>query len=163
LPAIRGHVGALDSTLAVAEARTMDEVIADGMADTTLQAWLLGTFAAIAAVMAAIGLYSVMGFLVVQRRHELGVRIALGAGRRQILRLVLSHAATVVAVGLTVGIGAALSVTRLMQSLLFGVAATDVATFAAVTGLVVLVASVACVVPARRAMQVSPILTLRQD
>jgi putative ABC transport system permease protein len=163
LPAIRRHVGALDSTLAVAEVRTMDEVIADGMAGTTLQAWLLGTFAAIAAVLAAVGLYSVMGFLVVQRRHELGVRIALGAGRRQILGLVCAHAATVVAVGLAVGVGAALSLTRLMRGLLFGVAADDVATFAGVVGLVGLVASVACVVPARRAMGVSPILTLRQD
>ncbi len=162
LPAIRRHVGALDPTLAVATIRTMDEVIADGMAGTTLQAWLLGTFAAIAAVLAAVGLYSVMGFLVVQRRHEMGIRIALGAGRRQILRLVLAHAAKVVAAGLTVGVGAALSLTRLMRGLLFGVAAADAATIAAVAGLVVLVASAACVVPARRAMGVNPILTLRQ-
>jgi putative ABC transport system permease protein len=108
LPAIRGHVGALDSTLAVAEIRTMDQVIADGMASTTLQTWLLGTFAAIAAVLAAVGLYSVMGFLVAQRRHELGVRIALGAGRLQIVRLVLAHAAGLVAAGVIVGLGAAL-------------------------------------------------------
>ena len=142
----------------------MDEVIADGMADTTLQTWLLGTFAAIAAVLAAVGLYSVMGFLVVQRRHELGVRIALGAGRRQIL----AAGARARRDGRRRGADRRASarrcrLARLMRGLLFGVAADDVATFAAVAGLVVLVASLACVVPARRAMRVSPILALRQD
>ena len=161
--AIRGHVRALDPTLAVSNVRTMDEVVADGMAGTTLQARLLSAFAALAVVMAAIGLYSVMGFLVAQRRHELGVRIALGAGRRELLRLVVAHAAGLVAVGVVLGLAAALGLAGLMRGVLFGVTAADPATFGSVAGLVAVVASVACVVPARRAMRVSPIQALRQE
>jgi putative ABC transport system permease protein len=163
VPSIRAHVNALDSTLAVVDPRTMDDVIAENMVDTTLQTWLLGTFAALAAVLAAVGLYSVMAFLVAQRRHELGIRIALGAGHLDVLRLVLGHATKLVAIGVVAGLCAAFWLTRLMQGLLFGVAPNDLVTFAAVSCLLVLVAFAACVIPARRAMRVDPIVALRYE
>ena len=100
----------------------MDDVISDGMRDTSLQTWLLGIFAALAAALAAVGLYSVMAFLVAQRKHEIGIRMALGAGPRDLLRLVLAHAARLVAVGGRRRVGA-LWLIRLIRGLLFGVAA----------------------------------------
>ena len=106
----------------------MEDVLSDGMQDTSLVTWLLGIFAVVAAVLAAVGLYSVMGFLVAQRRREIGIRVALGAGQRELLHLVLGHAAKLIVVGLLAGLGAALWLTRLMQGLLFGVAPTDVST-----------------------------------
>ncbi len=163
VPAIRAHVAALDPTLAVANPRTMDDVIADGMTDTRLQTWLLGTFAALAAAVAAVGLYSVMAFLVAQRRHEMGLRIALGAGRRDLLRLVLVHATKLIAAGVVAGVVAALWLTRLIRGLLFGVAANDLLTFAAVSCVLVLIAFAACAVPAWRAMRVDPIVALRYE
>ena len=163
LPALRGHVNALDSSLALIEPRTMEDVLADDMQDTTLQAWLLGAFAALAVMLAAVGLYSVMAFLVAQRRHEIGIRMALGAGRAELLRLVLGHGTKLIAVGLVVGLGAALWLTRLIQNLLFGVGATDVSTFAAVSAVLVLVALAACAIPARRATRVDPIVALRYE
>ena len=163
LPAIRGHLRAMDSTLALSRVRTMDDVQSDGMASTTVQTWLLGVFAAVAATLTAVGLYSVLGFLVVQRRHELGIRIALGAGGGELLRMVLTRATVIVATGLVVGLGAALWLGRLLRGLLFGVAANDAATFAAVLALVVLIAAAASILPARRAMTVDPIAALRQE
>jgi predicted lysophospholipase L1 biosynthesis ABC-type transport system permease subunit len=163
LRSIRAEVGALDPTLALVNPRTMDDVIADGMADTTLQAWLLGAFAALAAALAAVGLYSVMAFLVAERRHEMGVRIALGAGDRDLLRLVLWHATKLIAIGVVAGVAAALWLTRLIQGLLFGVVANDLPTFAAVSSLLVLVALAACAVPAWRATHVDPIRALRYE
>jgi putative ABC transport system permease protein len=163
LASLRGHVNALDSTLAVVNPRTMEAVIADGMADTTLQTFLIALFAAVATLLAAVGLYSVMSFIVAQRRRELGIRIALGAAQVDLVRLVLGHAAKLTAIGVFAGVCAAYWLARLMRGLLFGVAADEPATFAAVSGLVVLVAFVACVVPARRAMRVNPIVALRQE
>jgi putative ABC transport system permease protein len=163
LPSIRTQVKALDSTLAVIEPRTMEDVISDGMQDTSLQTWLLGTFAALALVLAAIGLYSVMAFLVAQRRHEIGIRTALGAGHRDLLRLVLGHATKLIAIGVIAGLVAALWLTRLIRGLLFGVASNDLSTFAAVSCLLVLVALAACAVPAWRAMRVAPIVALRYE
>ena len=161
LAPIRAHLGAIDPTLAVAEPRTMEEVLADGTRDEGFLTWLLGTFAAVAAVLAAVGLYSVMAFLVAQRRREIGIRIALGAGQGELLRFVLGHAAKLVAAGLLAGLGAALWLTRLLRGLLFGVAPSDLPTFLVVSALLVVVALAACAIPARRAMRVDPIVALR--
>ena len=163
LPSIRNDVNALDSTLAVIEPRTMDDVISDGMLDTSLQTWLLGAFAVLAVVLAAVGLYSVMAFLVAQRRHEIGIRMALGAAQRDLLRLVVGHATKLVTAGVIAGLAAALWLTRLIRSLLFGVAPNDLSTFAAVACLLVLIALAACAIPARRAMRVDPIVALRYE
>jgi putative ABC transport system permease protein len=163
LPSIRDSIAALDSSLAVIEPRTMDDVISDGMADTRLQTWLLVAFAALAVVLAAVGLYSVMAFLVAQRRHEIGIRMALGAGHGDLARLVLGHGARLVGTGLAVGLGAAFWLTRLIQGLLFGVAANDVTTFAAIAAFLALVALVACAIPAWRAMRVNPVIALRYE
>ena len=163
LAPIRAQLGAIDPTLALANPRTMEDVLAEGMQDEGLLTWLLGTFAAVAAALAALGLYSVMAFLVAQRRHELGIRIALGAGQRELLQFVLGHAAKLVAAGVVVGLGTALWMTRLLRSFLFGVGPTDLPTFVAVPALLVLVALAACAVPARRAMRVDPIVALRHE
>ncbi len=163
LPQVRTHLDALDPTLAVILPRTMDDVISDGMQDTSLQTWLLGSFAVLAVMLAGVGLYSVMAFLVAQRRHEIGIRTALGAAQRDVLRLVMGHAAKLIAVGLVAGLSAALWLTRLIRGLLFGVGAADPWTFVAVSCLLVGVALAACIVPARRAMRVDPLLALRYE
>jgi len=163
MPAVRSHVTALDPALAVIEPRTMDDVMADGMTETTLQAWLLGVFALLAAVLAAVGLYSVVAFLVAQRRHEMGIRMALGAGRAELMRLVLGHGARLVAAGLAVGLAAAFGLSRLVRGLLFGVEPTDPTTFVAVSVLLALVALGACVLPARRAARMDPLVALRYE
>ena len=141
----------------------MADVISDGMQDTSLQTWLLSAFAALAVLLASVGLCSVMAFLVAQRRHEIGIRMALGAQRSDMLRFVFGHAMKLITVGVAAGIGAALWLTRLMQGLLFGVAPGDLSTFAAVSLLLTLVALGACWVPARRAMRVDPIVALRYE
>jgi putative ABC transport system permease protein len=163
LAPIRAHLTAIDPSLAIVDPRTMEDVISDDIRDTSLVTWLLGTFAAVAALLAAVGLYSVMGFLVAQRRREIGIRIALGAGHRELLRLVLGHAAKLIAVGLLAGLGAALWLTRLLRGLLFGVASNDLPTFVVVSCLLVIVALAACAIPARRAMRVDPITALRYE
>jgi putative ABC transport system permease protein len=163
LGAIRSHVQELDPTLAVILPRTMEDVISDGMSDTSLQTWLLSVFAGLAVLLAAVGLYSVMAFLVSQRRHEIGIRIALGAKHGDLLRLVFAHALKLIAIGVIAGIVAALWLTRLIQSLLFGVAANDLPTFAVVSILLTLVALAACLIPAWRAMRVNPIVALRYE
>jgi predicted permease len=163
LAPIRGHLSALDSSLAVVNPRTMDDVIADGMADTSLQTWLLGAFAALAVALASIGLYSVMAFLVAQRRHEIGIRMALGAARVDLARLVMKHGARLIGLGLALGLASAFWLARLMQNLLFGVSADDAVTFGGVAALLALVSLAACAVPASRAMRVDPIVALRHE
>ena len=124
---------------------------------------LIGIFGAIALTLAAVGLYGVMAYSVTQRSHELGIRIAVGASPRDILRLVLGQGIRMTLLGAAFGLVASLFVTRALSSLLFGVSATDPVTFIAVPVVLALVAILACYLPARRAMRVDPIIALRYE
>jgi putative ABC transport system permease protein len=124
---------------------------------------LLGIFAALALVLSCVGIYGVVSYLAGQRTHEIGIRVALGAQRSDVLRLVLGHGAKMVLIGVGAGIAASLALTRLMAKLLFGVGAYDPFTFLGVACLLILVALAASYIPARRAMRVDPIVALRYE
>ena len=161
--AIRKDVNSLDSSLAVLRLRTMDDVMSDAMQDTNLQTLLLSVFAGLAVVLAVVGLYSVMAYLVIQRTHEIGMRVALGAQQNDVLRLVLGHGMKLTVIGVAIGVGAALGLTRLVRGLLFGVGPNDPLTFVTVAILLTFVALIACYVPARRAARVDPLIALRYE
>jgi putative ABC transport system permease protein len=163
LSAVRSNVGEMDNSLALFHVRTMEEVISDNMQDTTLQTFLLGIFSALAMILAAIGLYGVMSYLVMQRTHEIGIRMALGAQQTDVIKLVIGQGAKLIFIGVAIGIAAALAVTRLMSALLFGVTATDPLTYASVAVLLTVVALAACYIPARRAVRVDPMVALRYE
>jgi putative ABC transport system permease protein len=124
---------------------------------------LLAIFAGMAVALATIGLYGVMSYSVLQRTHEIGIRMALGAQRRDVLALVVRQGMALTALGIAVGLAAAFALTRLMSSLLFGVSATDLATFALLSTLLMLVALLACWLPAKRASSVDPMVALRTE
>ncbi len=145
--------------------QTMDEIIEQSLAAKRFAMMLLGAFAALALVLASIGLYGVIAYLVGQRIHEIGIRMALGAQRGDVLRWVLGQGAWMALVGVAIGLAAAAGLTRLLatQSLLFGVSATDPLTFTGVAVVLMIVALAACWIPARRAMRVDPIVALRYE
>jgi putative ABC transport system permease protein len=160
---LRSNLSALDPSLAAFRPRTMDEVIAGATQSASIQTYLLGSFAALALLLAAVGLYSVLAYLVTQRTREIGIRMALGAQQGHVLRLVMGHGSKLTLTGVVLGVGGALALTRFMKSQLFGVTTKDPVTFACVVAMLTLVALAACYIPARRAMQVEPMVALRAE
>ncbi len=160
---VRRAVEEIDPREVIYNVQTLDEVISNSYAARRLSMILLGVFAALALVLACVGIYGVISYLVGQRTHEIGVRMALGAEGGDVMRLVLGHGASMALVGVAIGIAAALGLTRLMASQLFGVSPHDPLTFAGVAVLLFVVAVAACYIPARRAMRVDPIVALRHE
>ncbi len=163
LESIRSAISGMNQEQFIYDVRPLDEVISKSLATQRFSMILLGAFAALALLLASVGIYGVVSYLVGQRTHEIGIRMALGAQRWHILRLVLERGAALAAVGVGIGLAAALGITRLMANLLYGVGATDPLTFAGVTILLVLVALAACYIPARRATKVDPIVALHYE
>jgi len=143
----------------------VDEIVSRSLGPRRFAMTLLGTFAAFALVLASVGIYGVISHLVGQRTHEFGIRMALGARRADVLRVVLREGAKMALVGVAIGLGGAFGLTRLLEtySMLFGVRATDPLTFAVVSLLLALVALAACYLPARRATKVDPMVALRYE
>ena len=160
---IRAAMHTLDPGLPVSDVRTLQQVVEDSTQDWRARAVLLGGFGALALIIAAIGVYGVISYSVAQRTQEMGVRIALGANRRQLLTLILGQGMRTALTGIVIGLVAAFALTRLMRNLLYSVSATDPLTFIAVTALLALVSLLACYVPARRAMQVDSLTALRSE
>jgi ABC-type antimicrobial peptide transport system permease subunit len=143
--------------------QTMDELISDSLARQRFSMILLGAFASLALLLASLGIYGVISYVVGQRTQEIGIRMALGARRIHVLRMVLGQGTRLIGLGIAAGLAAALALTRLMTSLLFGVSPSDPLTFFCVAVLLMLVALLACAVPARRATRVDPMLALRYE
>jgi putative ABC transport system permease protein len=161
--ALREQIRGIDSALPVAEVRPMEAVIGSSVAQPRFRTALLSLFGAAALLLAAIGIYGVLAYTVTQQTREIGIRMALGANPGRVLRLVLARGLRLAGAGTVIGVLAALMLTPLLNSLLFGVSATDPLTFAAVAGLLLGVALLACYVPARRAMRVDPMVALRYE
>jgi predicted permease len=161
--AVRRQVLAIDRDQPVSKVRTMEEIVARSMAQDRLSVFLLGLFAFLALVLAAVGIYGVMAYSVTQRTHEIGIRMALGAHRGGILKLVLGQSLQVALLGVGIGLAASLLLTRLMASLLYEVKTTDPVIFAAVSAILLGVALTAAFVPARRASRVDPMVALRYE
>ena len=160
---MRQVVAEQDATLPVVKLRAMDDVFAEAIGRPRLLAQLLGIFAGLAMLLAAIGSYGVLAYMVTERRREIGIRMALGADRASVLRMVLSQGLRLTFFGVVAGLAGAFATTRLLASLLFGVRPTDPLTIAAVVGLISVVALVACYLPARVATRVDPMLVLREE
>jgi predicted permease len=163
LSSIRAAVADVDKTVPVYDVKGMEEMVAESGSLRRFDMWLIGTFAALALSLAAVGIYGVMAYSVSQRTREIGIRIALGAPRRNVLRLILRQGAKLALAGVIVGLIGAFALTRLMASLLYGVSPTDLATFLLVPWLVLILILLGCYIPARRATRIDPTVALRYE
>ena len=161
--AIRQQVHEVDKDLPVTAVVSMAELIDTSVAQPRFRTWLLGAFAAMALLLAAAGIFGVISYSVSRRTHEIGIRISLGASHANVMRLILTESSRLVLAGLALGIAAALGVGRFLSKLLFGIHATDLATFTAVALLLFIVATLAAYIPARRAVRVDPLVALRHE
>jgi putative ABC transport system permease protein len=163
LPAVREQVHAIDAELPVYTAQTLEQYVSDSLAQRRFTSVLLGVFAGSGLLLAIVGLFGVVSYSVEQRTHELGVRLAVGAERGDILKLVLGYGMRMTAVGIAAGIGGTLAVSRVLASQLYGVTSTDPVTFITIALILLAVALAACYVPARRATRVDPMVALRYE
>jgi putative ABC transport system permease protein len=160
---VREAIWEIDRDQPVSNIRTMEEILADSIARQRFSMLLLAIFAAVALVLAGVGIYGVMSYSVAQRTREIGIRMALGAQTGTVLKLAVGYGMKLVIAGLVIGLIAAFALTRVMSTLLFGVTATDPATFTLISLLLIAVAVVASYIPARRATRVNPIIALRYE
>ena len=161
--AVRREIQAIDPDQPIANARTLEAVTADSIAARRMSVVLLGAFAGIALLLAGVGIYGVISYLVVQRTHEIGVRMALGAQRRDVLRLVVGHALKLVSIGTVIGLILAFLSTRTLSALLYSVGAFDATTFIFVTIALAAVALLASYIPALRATRADPMIALSHN
>jgi ABC-type antimicrobial peptide transport system permease subunit len=160
---VQARLHSLDADLPLGETRALGDVVAGQTAEPRFRATLLLTFAGLALVLAAVGLYGLIGYTVANRKREIGIRVALGATARQVVGPIVREGLTLGALGIAIGLAASLAATRVLAAFLFGVTATDPLTFAGVAGLLLAVAFAASVVPARRALKVDPVTALRAE
>jgi predicted permease len=163
LPTVRAELRSMDRGVALANIATMDDAMSRSMAGDRLLAVLLGAFASLALVLAAVGIFGVLSYMIERRTHELGIRVALGAQRADVVRLVARETIPMVGAGVAIGLVAAAGLTRFLRSMLYQVAATDPLTFAGVAVVLAVVAIIAALVPARRAARVDPVIALRAE
>jgi putative ABC transport system permease protein len=161
--AIRTAIASVDKDQPIFAIATMQQLVSDSVATRRITLILLGLFSVLALALAAIGIYGVISYSVAQRTHEIGIRMALGAQRRDVLRMILAQGMKIAGAGVVIGIVAALGLTRLMVNLLFSVSAADPLTFAAVAMVIVLIAALSCYIPARRTLRVDPMIALRYE
>jgi putative ABC transport system permease protein len=160
---VQQKLQALDSRGVVFNVRPFDQFVADAVAPRRFNLWLFTAFGILAALLAAAGIYATMNFAVVQRNREIGIRVALGAQKSAVMKLILGEGAVLVIAGLVLGFSASLALNQLMKSLLFGVSATDPLIYFVMAALVVCIALLASCIPARRATRIDPIQTLRSE
>ena len=163
VPAIRREIQAIDSALPLADVRTFEHVISDSVAPRRLSVVLLGVFAGVAVLLASVGIYGVMSFLVVQRTQEIGVRMALGAQRSDVLKLILGRSLKLISAGAAIGLIVALTSTGTLRALLYNVSAFDMPTFVFVTILLAAVTLTASYLPAMRATKADPMTALHAE
>ncbi len=163
IPALKSAIWSVDKNQPISKIEMMDQILSESVAQRRLYLLLLGVFSAAALLLATLGIYGMVSYSVSQRAHEMGIRMVVGAERWDVLRLVLGEGGKIAFLGIGIGIGAALGLTRLMSSLLFGVSAGDPETFACVALLLTFISMAACYIPARRATRVDPMVALRHE
>jgi ABC-type antimicrobial peptide transport system permease subunit len=161
--AIRQTVSSIDPGLPIVQLRTMEDVVGASLTRQRFLSLLLGIFAAVALLLAAIGTYGVLSYMVSERHREIGIRMALGAGNGQVVGLVLRQGISIALIGIVVGVAGALALSRITQTLLYGVNPADPLTFGTVVGVIALVATAACLIPMHRATRVDPLTAMRAD
>jgi putative ABC transport system permease protein len=163
LPAVRRAVGDVDKTVPLYQVQTLEQMVANAGSLRRFDMWLIGAFAGVALILAAVGIYGVMAYSVSHRTREIGIRIALGAQQESVLRLIMRQGAKLALTGVLIGIVGALGLTQLMASLLYGVSARDWATFSVVPWIVLVMILAGCYIPARKAARLDPVDALRQE
>jgi putative ABC transport system permease protein len=161
--AVRSTLGSIDPNLAVYDVRSFDEILASSLGSRRFTMFLLAVFAGVALLLACVGLFGVMAYLVSQRTHEIGVRLALGARPGDVFRLVIGRGMALASVGSVLGLGGAWAIGRFLETMLYQVRPTDPITLASAPVVLLVVALLACYVPARRAMKVDPMVALRYE
>ena len=161
--AVRHEVYRADKDQPVFDVKTMEEVLAESFSELRIFSSLITIFATLALLLAAVGVYGVISYSVTERTHEIGIRMALGAQRKNIVKMILGQCLTLVVIGVAIGVAGAFLATRVLSTLLAGVVAVEPSTFVGVALVLILVANIACLIPARRATKVEPMIALRHE